>query len=144
MAQTGSQTGRIVVGVDGSEPSARALRWAAEQAAVTGQTLEAVIAWEYPVTYGWAPPLPEDFDPESDARRAASVEIAAVLGEEAARTVKVTVVEGHAAQVLLHAAEEADLLVVGSRGHGGFTGLLLGSVSSHCTTHAHCPVLVVR
>ena len=133
-----------MVGVDGSEPSARALRWAAGHAAATGSSLEVVIAWEYPMTFGWAPPLPDDYDPATDAQRIAEREIAAVLGEEAARGVRVSVREGHAAQVLLHAAQGADLLVVGSRGHGGFAGLLLGSVSTHCTIHAPCPVLVVR
>ena len=134
---------RIVVGVDGSEPSKRALRWAADQAKLVGGELEAVTAWEYPPTLGWAPPYPSDFDPDKDARTALQGTIDAVLGPDHGAVI-VTVTEGHPAFVLTEAAQGAELLVVGSRGHGAFAGMLLGSVSEYCASHAPCPVVVVR
>ncbi len=133
-------SGRIVVGVDGSPASAEALSWAARQARLTGAALEAVTAWTYPMTYGF--PVIANVDWEHGARTVLTDAIHAVLGDDA--DVLRRVVEGHAAQVLTEAAVGADLLVVGSRGHGGFTGLLLGSVSEHVVTHAPCPVVVVR
>ena len=70
--------------------------------------------------------------------------LAAVLGTEPSVRIEQEVLEGHPAQLLVTAAEGADLVVVGSRGHGGFVGMLLGSVSQHVAAHAPCPVLVVR
>ena len=134
------RSGRIVVGVDGSAASADALRWAARQARLTGATLEAVTAWSYPTTYGF--PVIANVDWEHEASTALDQAVEAALGKDADVTRRV--VEGHAAQVLAEAAQGADLLVVGSRGHGGFTGLLLGSVGEHAATHAPCPVVVVR
>ena len=135
---------RIVVGLDGSDASARALECASRQALLTGASLEVVIAWEYPASFGWSPPFPDDYDPAGDARRVAEQEIVSVLGEERSKDLTVSVAEGNAALERIRASKDADMLVVGSRGHGGFTGLLLGSVSSHCAAHAPCPVLVVR
>jgi nucleotide-binding universal stress UspA family protein len=134
----------IVVGVDGSDPSRRALRWAADQAKLVGAELEAVTTWEYPPTLGWAPPYPSDFDPNEDARKALRDTVDAVLGPDPGVVVHLTVTEGHPAFVLTKAAQAADLLVVGSRGHGAFAGMLLGSVSEYCAAHAPCPVVVVR
>ena len=134
----------IVVGVDGSDPSTRALRWAAHQAKLTGTKLKVVTSWEYPPTLGWAPPYPSDFDPNEDARKAVQDTIDTVLGPEAAVVGEVDVTEGHPAFVLTEAARGAELLVVGSRGHGAFAGMLLGSVSEYCAAHASCPVVVVR
>jgi nucleotide-binding universal stress UspA family protein len=134
----------IVVGVDGSDPSKRALRWAANQAKLTGAKLKVVTSWEYPPTLGWAPPYPSDFDPNEDARTALQETIEAVLGPEAALVGETEVTEGHPAFVLTEAARGAELLVVGSRGHGAFAGMVLGSVSEYCAAHAPCPVVVVR
>lgn len=134
---------RIVVGVDGSPSSAQALRWAIGQAALTGSVVEAVCAWQYPVSYGWAVTM-EDTDMESLARETLEKSIAAARDAGESVEVRPLVVEQNAARALLDAAEGADLLVVGSRGHGGFAGLLLGSVSQHCVHHAPCPVVVVR
>ncbi|MCW2811740.1 MAG: UspA domain protein, partial [Friedmanniella sp.] len=134
--------GRIVVGVDGSPASVDALRWAGRQAGLTGSSLEAVASWQYPVQYGndfygqtvdWAG-LAEDWLAK------AVTEADLDPGVACTRIVR----QGHPAEVLLAAAEDADLLVMGSRGHGGFAGLLLGSVSAHVSAHATCPVLVVR
>lgn len=134
----------IVVGVDGSEPSKEALRWAARQARFTGARVRAVMAWEYPTSFGWAPPYPSEFDPESDTRKALEATVEEALGTDDSAAVKMVVVEGHPAKVLLEAAKGADLLVVGCRGHGAFSGMLLGSVSQHCMTHASCPVMVIH
>ena len=136
--------GRIVVGVDGSPSSHQALRWAAHQARVTGATLEVVTGWEYPLTYAWVPLDPSDSGPGDEAKRNLQATVAEILGDDPGVDITYTVVEGHAAAVLLAAAKGASHLVVGSRGHGGFTGVLLGSVSLHCVNHAKCPVTVVR
>jgi nucleotide-binding universal stress UspA family protein len=136
---------RIVVGVDGSESSKEALRWAVTQAELTGGSVEAVAAWHYPSTYGLAPVGFDGVtDFESDAKQVVTQAIAEVSGLGPRVRVEPLVAEGHAATVLLEAARGADLLVVGSRGHGGFTSALIGSVSLYCVLHAHCPVLVVR
>lgn len=144
MAASEESGQRIVVGVDGSPASRRALRWAADQARRTGATLEVVTAWEYPTSYGWVPPYPPDFDPAGDARKALEDTVADVLGEHPDLSVELVVREGHAAPVLVETAKGASMLVVGSRGHGGFAGLLLGSVSEHCARHAPCPVTVMH
>jgi len=135
---------RIVVGVDGSEQSRQALRWAARQAELTGGRLEVLTTWELPTTFGWVPPYPPDFNPAQDAQRAAEEEVAGVLREHPDVEVHVTVVEGHPVPPLVQASHGADLLVLGSRGHGEFAGMLLGSVSQHCVAAAACPVLVWR
>ena len=90
------------------------------------------------------PPYPPEFDPAGDARRLLETTVAETLGEDPGLEIELVVAEGHAAPVLVEAAKGADLLVVGSRGHGGFAGMLLGSVSEHCVHHASCPVIVVR
>jgi nucleotide-binding universal stress UspA family protein len=138
--------GRIVVGVDGSEPSLEALRWAGRQASLTGAALEAVIAWEMPGAYGWAgmPGLPEDFDLEEPAARALDDAVRAALPPEQASAVNQVVVMGNAAQAVLDRGQGAELIVVGVRGLGTFRATLLGSVSHTVTLHASCPVVVVR
>ncbi|MEW9509753.1 universal stress protein [Streptomyces bacillaris] len=138
--------GRIVVGVDGSDPSIKALRWAVRQAELTGDTVEAVNSWEYPAT-SWAsmmPGLPEDFDPQALATVSLNEALEEALGEEGAAKVTKVVVIGNPAQTLLDRARGANLLVVGARGRSGLKATLLGSVSLHVTQHAPCPVTVVR
>ncbi len=142
--QMEGQGGRIVAGVDGSASSKAALRWAIRQAKLTGGSVDAVIAWRYPSGYGWAPVPDGGADLASEAQRTLIKALTEVSGLEPEVPVHPLVTEGHAAEVLLRAARGADLLVVGSRGHGGFTSGLLGSVGMHCVLHAHCPVLVVR
>jgi nucleotide-binding universal stress UspA family protein len=134
---------RIVVGVDGSEPSKSALRWAARFATMSGATIEAVLAWQPPVSYGGAYP-PADWRPDQDAEVILASTVSEVFGDERPAGIRLIVEEGNAAAVLLDHSTGAELLVTGSRGHGGFAGLLLGSVSSHCAEHATCPVLVVH
>ncbi|MDA8266202.1 MAG: universal stress protein [Actinomycetota bacterium] len=136
----------IVVGVDGSDSAKAALAWAVRQALLTGASLQVVISWEIPTTYGWVTPLPEDLDFEADARRIVTATVAEVVGSEEPGNLDLTlsIVEGHPAAVLLRESQQAALVVVGSRGHGSFSGMLLGSVGLHLATHAHCPVVIVR
>ena len=143
MNGSGGDEARIVVGIDGSAGAKEALRWAAQQAKSTGAALEVVIAWHYPVFYGWAPG-PQDFDFGDAAEQALTGAIDEVLGSDRPARLRTRVAEGNAAQVLVDASADADLLVVGSRGYGGFAGALLGSVSTYCVHHARCPVTVIR
>jgi nucleotide-binding universal stress UspA family protein len=139
-----SDSARIVVGIDGSENAKQALRWAQRQAGYTGASLDIVGAWEYPATYGWVAVPDEVYDLAGYAQKAIDEAIAEVFGSDVPASVSSRVVQGHAAEVLVAASKGAELLVVGSRGYGGFTDALLGSVSTYCVHHAHGPVTVVR
>jgi nucleotide-binding universal stress UspA family protein len=141
-AQSGG--GRIVVGLDGSPSSIDALSWAARQGELTAAGLEVVMCWEWPSSYGWAVPVPEDFDPESDIRRTLETPLSALRTAHPGVSIDARVVRGHPAPILVEASKGADLLVVGSRGHGEFVGMVIGSVSEYCAAHAPCPVLVHR
>jgi nucleotide-binding universal stress UspA family protein len=136
-----NNAGRIVVGVDGSPSSLQALRWAVGQSALTGETVQAVVAWHFPNLYGY--PMTDGEDWAMDAQQALTTALDTVLGNDKSK-VSSTVVQGYPAKVLLDAAAGADLLVVGNRGHSEFTEMLLGSVSQNVVTHATCPVLVIR
>jgi nucleotide-binding universal stress UspA family protein len=144
MTQPTSTTapGRIVAAVDGSTSSLDALRWATRQAALTGAQVEAVTAWHFPASYGGYPIVAEG-DWKANADAILDTAITEALGEQSTGLVR-RVIEGHPVPVLLDAATDADLLVMGSRGHGGFAGMLLGSVSEHLVAHAPCAVVVVR
>lgn len=133
----------IVVGVDGSESSKDALEWAARQARLSGADLRVVCAWDFPASYGWAADY-SDADFAGQARKALDATVAQVLGDVPEGLLITHVEQGHAAEILVDASRGADLLVVGSRGHGAFAGMLLGSVSQHCAQHAVCPVVIVR
>ena len=136
-------TNRIVVGVDGSDESKQALRWAAQQARYTGSSLEVVTAWQLPLGFGWTT-FPEDYDPEADAKQVLDAVIQEVLGDKPDLEIRRLVEEGQPAASLLRLSKDANALVVGSRGRGGFTGMLLGSTSQHLVQHAGCPVVVIR
>ncbi len=135
----------VVVGVDGSDESVAALRWAGEYAAATGAKLRAILAWHYPAAVG---PAPVGVAPPVITEEVRQ-NMATALAEAVARAnpgapVDQVIGYGHPVQVLVEASKEADLLVVGRRGHAAITGMLVGSVSIHCVTHAHCPVVVVQ
>jgi nucleotide-binding universal stress UspA family protein len=134
---------RIVVGVDGSRHSVAALRWGAQQAAALGARLEAVTAWEYPASFGWAS-VPSDWDPAKDMEKVLQDAVREAFGDRLPAGMDLEVQEGGAARVLIEASHGATMLVVGSRGHGGFAGLLLGSVSANVAEHASCPVLIIH
>jgi len=146
--QTRSNTGRIVVGVDGSPAAQAALRWAIRHAQLTGDSVEAVIAWQFPVigaSYGWAGvAVTEGMDLRAIAEKTLAQAVDEAAGPDPAIAVEQRVVEGYPPSVLVEESANADLLVVGSRGHGTFTEALLGSVSQHCSHHARCPVVIVR
>jgi nucleotide-binding universal stress UspA family protein len=138
---------RIVVGVDGSPASQEALAWSIRQAELTGASVEAVIAWHDPVAIGGLPHGPVAVLEQAAFGEFAATVLSASVREISAHsmvTVNPVVKHGNAAQALLDGAAGADLLVLGSRGHGGFAGALLGSVSQHCAQHAPCPVVIIR
>lgn len=136
---------RIVVGIDGSDVSREALLWARSEADATGAELVAVTAWSPPnasyPTYGGYVPMRVPLDLPGQRRVEAEAFVKEVVGDAG---VRVEVLRGHPANVLVEAARDADLLVVGSRGHGELVGTLLGSVSRKVAVHATCPVVVVR
>ena len=146
-ARSGTPIRRIVVGVDGSEPSIRALRWAARQAESSGATLEVVTAWtfpEHPAPLGIVVHVPWPEELMAEARIKLDEVIRGSLTNIDPRRVHAQVIRGSAVPVLLDAARDADLLVVGSHGGGAVAELLLGSVSDRCVRHAGCSVVVVR
>jgi nucleotide-binding universal stress UspA family protein len=137
---------RIVVGVDGSEGSCRALEWAYAEAERRGVALEVVAAWAHPPL----PVTPEalawsaqvgDLGPAT--KQMVDEMLQRVIGDRADVDIETTIVEGSPATVLLNEADDAEMLVVGSRGLGGFRSLLLGSVSQQCAQHGTCPVVIV-
>jgi nucleotide-binding universal stress UspA family protein len=146
VSTTSSAANRIVVGVDGSEPSEVALRWAADEARLRGIGLHVVSCWDFPaLPWGpYQPPLSAE-GLAADTREMAEKEIVNVLGSSFEDVdVSVEVILGAASLRLLDFGRIAEMIVVGSRGRGGFTGLLLGSVSQHLAEHARCPVVIVH
>jgi nucleotide-binding universal stress UspA family protein len=140
---------RIVVGVDGSDSSRKALRWAYDEAAHHAASITAVSCWHPPAMpmtppYGSLPPEGYASQPREDALDLLERFVSDLDVREPAVDVSTAVEEGNPAEVLIERSKDADLVVVGSRGHGGFKGMLLGSVSQHLVAHAECPVVVVR
>jgi nucleotide-binding universal stress UspA family protein len=139
---------RVIVGVDGSKPSHEALRWAAFMADATGSMVEATMVWQRSSGYGasmagWTA-FPPGWDPAEEAGRVWTDTVAEVFGPTPPEGMIMTVREGGVAHALIEMSGAARMLVVGSRGHGGFAGLLLGSVSAACAEHASSPVLVIH
>jgi nucleotide-binding universal stress UspA family protein len=137
----------ILVGVDGSPGSRTALTWAAAEAADHLADLVVLDVWEHALV----PPMGSGAVPQSkvpDGSRPAAENLLQVIKEELGENPPVLVhprvKQGNAAEVLIEESADADLLVVGTRGHGGFAGLVLGSVSQHVAAYAKCPVTVVR
>jgi nucleotide-binding universal stress UspA family protein len=141
---------KIVAGVDGSDGSREALRWAVDEGRLRGARVVALHAWELPLAPAAVSPAPRlDLVGAVTELHERALQLVTALVEEVAGgdstiAVEPVALEGPAAPALIDAARDADLLVVGSRGHGGFTGLLLGSVSQQCVHHAPCPVVVHR
>jgi nucleotide-binding universal stress UspA family protein len=137
--------GGIVVGVDGSPGSLAALRWAIREASRRGLALHAVTAWEFPVesTFGDTTTV-GDFHPVVAAEKILLSALADAGVTVDDPTVTTAPVKGHPAEVLMQMAKRAELLVVGSRGHGRIFGALLGSVSHYVAAHAACPVVVIK
>ncbi|WP_235933792.1 universal stress protein [Agromyces humi] len=134
-----------MVGVDGSAQSVAALRFAAELGGRLGVAVHALAVWNYPtLLYGNYYYPESDVTPEEDATRVVEGAMQAAFGTVIPDWVTAAIQRGRPADVLIEQSKDAMMLAVGTRGHGGFTGLLLGSVSSACSAHAHCPVLVVH
>jgi nucleotide-binding universal stress UspA family protein len=147
-ANTISTDPRIIVGVDGSESSVVALRWAVRQARLTGGIVDAIIAWQIPALasgYGYTPISVEAISGEQEeAERLLAEAISKATGPQDTGRVHSVVTQAIPGQALVEASADADLLVVGMRGHGRVASALLGSVSQYCLRHAHCPVVVIR
>ncbi len=136
---------RVIVGVDGSPQSAHALSWACRRGETCGDTVQAVCAWSLGASgEDWMAQPGVSAEGQRRAERVLREAVERARSDHPSVAVQATVVEGAPARVLVEMSADADLLVVGSRGHGGFSGLLLGSVSHQCVHHAHCPVTVVR
>jgi nucleotide-binding universal stress UspA family protein len=134
----------VVVGVDGSPGSQNALDFALAEATLRGASVRAVCTWDYPVALGSGFVVPfDDLEASAVAVLADAVARATKDAPAPAPPVSTTVRGGHASEALVDEAKDAALLVVGSRGHGGFVGMLIGSISQGCVTHAPCPVVVV-
>lgn len=136
-----SAADRIVVGVDGSESSIDALRYAARMAAALDAPLHAVTTWTAPPI---EPYVAIEWTPEKYAEETLDIAVREAFGAELPVGFSRAVVPGPAARTLIGMSATSAMLVLGSRGHGGFVGLLLGSVSATCAEHAHCPVLIVH
>lgn len=138
----------IVVGIDGSANARRALEWAAAEARLRGGALVVVLAWDVPVatfsTVALASVDTAQLDElHAQAKRRLDEALAGTEEILAGLDVRRLVLEGPPARILLDTARDADLLVVGTRGHGGLAGLVLGSVSQQCAHHSPCPVVIV-
>jgi nucleotide-binding universal stress UspA family protein len=132
---------RIVVGVDGSQGCAAALAWAAGQARATGAALQLVAAWTRPMAFGKDARIEDDYWDDLATRAIEqAVQETGLVGLEVDRLV----VRANPVTALLEASREADLLVVGSHGHEGFPGAVLGSVCRNLSGHATCPLVIVR
>jgi nucleotide-binding universal stress UspA family protein len=139
----------IVVGVDGSDTSRAALLWAYNEAAHHEAAITVVATWSPPALpmtppYGSLPAADYADQPRAEALALLERFVGDLDERTPAVDVRTSIEEGHPAKVLIERSKEADLLVVGSRGHGGFAGMLLGSVSQHLVAHSECPVTVVR
>jgi nucleotide-binding universal stress UspA family protein len=148
MTSEGDARPPVVVGVDGSDESVAALRWAVRYAGATGAPVWALLAWHYPTVAG-QPPVghaPEAVNKEvEDEERANLAEaIGKAVSDAPGVHVEAKIRYGHPAEVLIDESGHADVLVVGRRGHTRVIGRHLGSVSQHCVNAAQCPVVVVH
>ncbi|WP_243793597.1 universal stress protein [Saccharopolyspora gloriosae] len=137
MAQT------VVAGIDGSEESKRALHWAAEYVTKVGGLVHAITVWHQPVQFGYRLPTP-DTELEQRARKLLDETTESVKAEFPKVDIRPRLIRGHVIDELVGLSPQADMMVVGNKGHGAFTGMMVGSVALKLVHHARCPVLVVR
>lgn len=142
-SRTGSEQPVVIVGVDGSPPSIEALRQAVKLAIRVGARVEALTCWTQPTVYE-SPYGVDYFDYEKSAQKVLDQAVEDAFGIDWPENLSTRLARGSARENLIEESKHAMMLVLGRRGIGGFRGLLMGSVSSACTAHAHCPVLVVR
>lgn len=140
--ENSKDTDRIVVGVDGSQHSITALRYAASLSHALDAPVEAVAVWSYPPLI--EPYVVMEWTPDEIAKEALDGAIHSAFGDHPPDRLTRHLLPGSPAQTLIELSKSCGLLVLGSRGHGGFVGMLLGSVSAACAEHAHCPVLIVH
>lgn len=135
---------RILVGVDGSDGSLRAVRWALAEARRRGDSVEVLHCWHVPYYGDMSGMAPYPIDVMDESAKAVLAQVLAAVADEA-KGVEITgrTESGNAATALIEASAGADLLVVGRRGHGGFLTLVMGSVAQQVASHAHCPVVIV-
>lgn len=138
---SGAQT--VVVGVDGSDESRRALQWAAEYVGRVGGIVHAISVWHQPVQFGYRL-TSSDAELERNARKTLDDIVSAVTGEYPNVDIRSRLIRGHVVDELVGLSPQADLMVLGNKGHGAFTGMMVGSVALKLVHHARCPVLVVR
>jgi nucleotide-binding universal stress UspA family protein len=136
-------TSKIVVGVDGSDGSARAVDWAIAEATRYPAVLELATAWMFPMALGYVF-AKTPVEVRQQVERIAEMSVSHVAEVAPEVVVRSTLREAEAGPALVELSTGADLLVVGSRGHGGIHELLLGSVGTYCARHAHCPIVIVR
>lgn len=141
---TPEPTSPIIVGIDGSEASVKALRHASRLADALGTRLEAVAVWQMAHSIYDFYQTESDWSPEKEIEKLLTDAVDAAFGANHPAGLTLTVLEGNPARTLIRYSADAEMLVLGSRGHGGFTGLLLGSVSTATVAHAICPVLIVH
>jgi nucleotide-binding universal stress UspA family protein len=134
----------IIVGIDGSDTSVRALAQATRLGAALQLPVQGIAAWSFSTSMYDVYYASPDWSPENDARDVLDQAAASVFGDAEPDWYSSSTRRGRPAQVLIDASAGAQMLVLGSRGHGGFVGLMLGSVSAACAAHAHCPVLIVH
>jgi nucleotide-binding universal stress UspA family protein len=140
---SGAAAHSIVVGIDGSPASLEAMELAAQEATLRHSRLQVIMTWDWPLAYARSPMLHE-MDPVQGAQKEFEAEVGRLKEAHPDLMITTDFVHGHPVPTLTEASKGADLLVVGSRGHGGFAGMLLGSVSEQCSARAHCPVLIHR
>ena len=137
------EAGRIVVGIDGSAGSFAALREAGRVARATASWLDVVTCWNDSTSAAGQPSKGAE-DLENEARKLLQDSVSNTFGTPLPDKISTSLIRGQARKKLIELSDGADMLVLGRRGYGRFAGLLLGSVSQACVTHAHCPVLVVN
>jgi nucleotide-binding universal stress UspA family protein len=142
--RTAGRDHRLVVGMDGSPQSLAALDWVANLAEATGASVEVLASWEWPTNFGATLVVSSDYDPHADAEALVGGAVRDARARHPSVSFVPLVARGRPATMLVEASAGADLLAVGSRGHGEVSGALIGSVAEHCAAHAHCPVLVIR
>ncbi|KEI44545.1 universal stress protein [Saccharopolyspora rectivirgula] len=133
----------VVVGIDGSDESARALRWAADYVREVGGLVHAITVWHQPVQFGYRLHV-SDGDLEQQARSSLTKVVEPVKAEYPDVDIRPRLIRGHVVDELVGLSMQADLMVAGNKGHGAFTGMMVGSVALKLVHHARCPVTIVR
>lgn len=133
----------VIVGVDGSAESGRALRWAADYVTQLGGVVHAITVWHQPVQFGYRLAT-SDAELEQRAKRSLEEIVKPVHEEYPKLDLKSRLLRGHVVDEMVGLSNQADLMVLGNKGHGAFTGMMVGSVALKLVHHSRCPVTVIR